>query len=384
VGEVGQRGGPVVRDGRVDLRSFDRLGLLAWLRATLGDDCGGPVDEPLATRMFQQLWQRGHDDLATMRLVRKEVRIGLADRAFASRLTPDTILRSDDGTTKFLWRLHDGHTIESVLIPDDPDEEGGRRRLTLCMSTQVGCAMACTFCLTGDLGLVRHLTAAEIALQPMQVQATLPAGQRITNLVLMGMGEPLHNLSSLVPALSTCLDDHGLGLSHRRITVSTVGLVPKLGELAAALPVNLAVSLNATTEEQRRAIMPITRRYSMAELLEACRTFPLPSGKRITFEYVMFAGFNDTLDDAARLLELLRGIPAKVNLIPYNENPDRPLLRRPSDDVVKGFQDFLVQRGLSTSIRTTRGRDISAACGQLGKTRMQLESGVVTAPVSAG
>lgn len=232
--------------------------------------------------------------------------------------------------------------------------------------------MACTFCLTGDLGLIRHLTVAEIALQPMQVQATLPEGRRITNLVLMGMGEPLHNLANLVPALSVCLDDHALNFSHRRITVSTVGLVPKMAELAAALPVNLAVSLNSTTEEQRRRIMPITRRHSMAELLDACRAFPLPSGKRITFEYVMFRGFNDSPADAERLLDLLRGIPSKVNLIPYNENPDRPALKRPTDEEVKAFQHALVSRGLSTSIRTTRGIDISAACGQLGKARQQL------------
>jgi 23S rRNA (adenine2503-C2)-methyltransferase len=363
--------------GRRDLRTLDRDALSGWLGEVLAEDVRHGVDEGMGTRLFKQLWQRGHDDLATMRFVRKEARAALMPRAFASRLQTDTVLRSADGTTKFLWRLRDGLTCESVLIPDED-------RLTLCMSTQVGCAMACTFCLTGDLGLIRHLTAAEIALQPMQVQATLPPGRRITNLVLMGMGEPLHNLANLIPALRICLDDHGLGFSHRRVTVSTVGLVPKLAELAAALPVNLAVSLNATTEEQRRQIMPITKKHSMAELLDACRTFPLPSGKRITFEYVMFAGFNDTPDDAARLLALLDGIPAKVNLIPYNENPDRPLLKRPSDEVVKGFQDFLVKRGLSTSIRTTRGTDISAACGQLGKTRMQLEAGVVTPAAPVG
>jgi 23S rRNA (adenine2503-C2)-methyltransferase len=246
-----------------------------------------------------------------------------------------------------------------VLIPDED-------RLTLCMSSQVGCAMACTFCLTGDMGLVRHLKVSEIANQPLQVQATLPEGQRITNLVLMGMGEPLHNLEALLPALRVCLDDHGLNFSHRRVTVSTVGLVSRMAELAAALPVNLAVSLNATTEAQRRQIMPITRRHSVQELLDACRAFPLPTGKRITFEYVMLAGFNDTLADAARLHVLLQGIPAKVNLIPYNENPDRDL-RRPTDATVKAFQHHLVSRGTSCSVRTTRGIDISAACGQLGK-----------------
>ncbi|MCB9686960.1 MAG: 23S rRNA (adenine(2503)-C(2))-methyltransferase RlmN [Alphaproteobacteria bacterium] len=344
---------------RTDLRTFDRAGLHAWLAEQLG------VDEGLSLRVFKHLWQDGRDDPHSFLRVRRDVREHLARVAGASRLQAETVLDSADGTRKFLWRLHDGHAIESVLIPDED-------RLTLCMSTQVGCAMGCTFCLTGDLGLIRHLTAAEIALQPMQVQATLPPGTRITNLVLMGMGEPLHNLENLVPALSVCLDDHALNFSHRRITVSTVGLVPKMAELAAALPVNLAVSLNSTTEEQRRQVMPITRRHSMAELLDACRAFPLPSGKRITFEYVMFRGFNDSLDDAARLLQLLRGIPSKVNLIPYNENPDRPLLQRPTDAEVKAFQHVLVSQGMSTSIRTTRGIDISAACGQLGKARQQL------------
>ena len=267
---------------------------------------------------------------------------------------------SIDGSAKFLWRLHDGAVIESVLIPDGD-------RVTLCMSSQVGCAMACTFCLTGDMGLIRHLHPSEIASQPLQVQQFLGDSMRISNLVLMGMGEPLHNLGNLVAALNICLDDHALNFSHRKITVSTVGLVPQLGELAEALPVNLAVSLNATTEEQRGQIMPINRRFSMEELLDRCRTVPLPPGKRITFEFVMFAGFNDSLDDARRLIKLMEGIPAKVNLIPYNENPGRPELRRPTEAQVKAFQHQLVTHGVSCSIRTTRGLDISAACGQLGK-----------------
>jgi len=338
----------------MDLRSFDRPGLAEVLADAIDADPG------TARRAFQDLWQNGADDISGLTSVRRSIRKRLAGVARVSRLATDRVLRSADGTTKFLWRLDDGLVIESVLIPDGD-------RLTLCMSTQVGCAMGCTFCLTGDMGLERHLTAAEIALQPLTVQRTLPPGRRISNLVLMGMGEPLHNLGPLVTALRICLDDFGLRMSHRRITVSTVGLVPKMAELAAALPVNLAVSLNATTEEQRRAIMPITRRWSMAELLDACRAFPLPSGKRITFEMVLFAGFNDTLEDAERLRALLHGIPAKVNLIPYNENPGRPSFRRPSDEVVRAYQDHLVRHGTSCSVRATRGLDIHAACGQLGR-----------------
>ena len=227
--------------------------------------------------------------------------------------------------------------------------------------------MACTFCLTGDLGLRRHLRPSEIANQPLQVKQSLDDTYRITNIVMMGMGEPLHNLDNLVPALEIYLNEQALNYSHRKVTVSTVGLVPQLQRLAELLPVNLAVSLNATTEEQRRLVMPITRKYPMEALLEACRTLPLKATKRITFEYVMMAGFNDSMADAQRLVKLMRGIKSKVNLIPYNENPDREI-RRPADSVVRAFQTHLVRHGLQASVRVTRGRDISAACGQLGKT----------------
>lgn len=322
-------------------------------------------DPALAQRIYQGLWQGGARTVDELPDVGAAWRSALRNAAFVSMLEPDLVLASDDGTRKYLWRLEDGHRIESVLIPDGD-------RLTLCMSSQVGCAMACTFCLTGDLGLKRQLKASEIANQPLQVglQLAREDGRRITNLVLMGMGEPLHNLPNLIPALTNCLHDLGMNFSHRRVTVSTVGLVHKMVELAEALPVNLAVSVNATTEAQRRQIMPITRKHSLAKLIEAMERFPLPNNKRITIEYVMIAGFNDSLDDAARLFELLERVRAKVNLIPYNENPDRDL-RTPPHDRVKAFQHYLVSRGLSCSIRTTRGTDISAACGQLGKARQQ-------------
>jgi 23S rRNA (adenine2503-C2)-methyltransferase len=345
-----------MHDGKVDIKSFDLAGLVSWFEHDLRETPGR------ARRAYKALWQDGVTDFAAMEGVTRPVRKRLAEVAVIRTLALDRKLVSNDGTTKYLWKLFDGSFVESVYIPDDD-------RVTLCVSSQVGCAMACTFCLTGDLGLKRHLVASEIASQVAQVrQDALAQGlPDLTNLVFMGMGEPLHNLPNLLPALRTCLDDDALGFSHRRVTVSTVGLVPKLGELAAALPVNLAVSLNATTEEQRRSIMPITRKHSMQELLDACRTFPLPRTKRIAFEYVMFAGFNDSLADAERLLGLLDGIRAKVNLIPYNENPDRPALKRPSEEVVRAFQDLLVNRGMTCTVRTTRGLDISAACGQLGK-----------------
>ncbi|HHO51219.1 MAG TPA: 23S rRNA (adenine(2503)-C(2))-methyltransferase RlmN [Deltaproteobacteria bacterium] len=353
--------------GRIDLRSLDRAGLRGLVAGILPELEPTKI-EAVALRIYKEVWQHGIVEIEQMETVRRALRERLAQRAYVATLSELRRIDSVDGAQKFLWRLHDGAVVESVLIPDGD-------RVTLCMSSQVGCAMGCTFCLTGDLGLIRHLHPGEIASQPLQVQASLPAGVRITNLVLMGMGEPVHNLGNLITALRVCLDDHALNYSHRRITVSTVGLVPQLGALAAALPVNLAVSLNATTEAQRARIMPITKRYSMSELLEACRCVPLPPGKRITFEYVMFEGFNDTLDDAERLRLLLREIPTKINLIPYNENPDRPRLRRPSAEVVKAFQHHLVSRGVSCSIRTTRGIDISAACGQLGKGALEAGGG---------
>jgi 23S rRNA (adenine2503-C2)-methyltransferase len=346
---------PLVRDaqGRLDVKSLDREAFLRFLCDELGETPGR------ALRVYKRLWQHGSTSFLDMEGVAPATRRKLHEAAYVSFLEPAIVLRSDDGTIKYLWRLEDGQTIESVLIPDGD-------RLTLCMSSQVGCAMACTFCLTGDLGLKRHLKPSEIANQPLQISRQLPEGTRITNLVLMGMGEPLHNLDNLCDALTNCMDDHGLNFSHRKITVSTVGLVPRMQELAERLPVNLAVSLNATTEDQRTQIMPITKRHSLEELIEACRRFPLPRGKRITFEYVMFDGFNDSLEDAERLRVLLDGIPTKVNLIPYNENPDRAL-KPPPDARVRAFQDYFVSRGLNCTVRTTRGVDISAACGQLGK-----------------
>jgi 23S rRNA (adenine2503-C2)-methyltransferase len=312
---------------------------------------------------YKCLWQRGAASVEEMSLLSGEIRRKLAERAFVRSLHAEKILKSEDGTIKYLWKLDDGEIIESVLIPEED-------RLTLCVSSQVGCAMACNFCLTGDMGLRRNLLPSEIAGQPLQVQKDIGSERRITNLVFMGMGEPLHNLPCLVPALKVCLDENALNFSHRRVTVSTVGLAGKLPDLAAAVPVNLAISLNATTEEQRREIMPITKRHAIKELLQACRDFPLHRGKRITFEYVMFKGFNDTLDDAARLVVMLEGIPSKVNLIPYNENPNRDI-ERPSDETVRAFQHYLVNRGMNCSVRATRGRDISAACGQLGKAKAE-------------
>jgi 23S rRNA (adenine2503-C2)-methyltransferase len=339
-------------DGRLDLKSLT----LPELEEEL---LGLGSEKFRALQIYKWVWQRGAKSFAEMTNIARSVHTVLDERFYISWLECVGVLRSTDGTTKFLWKTEDDRQIESVLIPDE-------ERLTLCVSSQVGCAMACTFCLTGDLGLKRHLRPSEIANQPLQIRAGLAADTRITNVVMMGMGEPLHNYDNLVAALRTYLAEDGLGFSHRKVTVSTVGLVPAMQKLSEELPVNLAVSLNASTEEQRREVMPITRKYSMRELLDACRALPVPHHKRITFEYVMMAGFNDSMDDAARLVKLLRGIRSKINLIPYNENPDRDI-KRPPAQRVHDFQTYLVQHGVQCSVRSTRGIDISAACGQLGK-----------------
>ncbi len=348
--------GPHTDDqGRIDLKSLS----LEQLQAEMSDLGKASYR---ALQVYKWVWQRGVTSFDEMTNVSKATRQEMSRRFYISFLREESRKQSVDGTIKFIWECEDGSHIESVFIPDE-------RRNTLCMSTQVGCAMACTFCLTGDMGLKRQLRPSEIANQPLQVQRTLDdmgLETRITNLVLMGMGEPLHNLPNVVPALEIALDENALNYSHRRITVSTVGMVNKLPELAAALPVNLAVSLNATTDEQRDQVMPINKRYDLEALLQACRDFPLPSGKRITFEYVMMGGFNDSLDDAVRLAQLMKGLKAKVNLIPYNENPNRDI-KRPSEERVSAFQGLLLSRGINCSVRVTRGMDISAACGQLGK-----------------
>ena len=339
-------------DGKIDVKSLS----LAEIEAEL---TGMGSERFRALQVYKWLWQRSVRSFSEMTNIAKGVREMLDERFYIAWLDVVGVQKSVDGTMKFLWQTEDGFRIESVLIPDDD-------RMTLCVSTQVGCAMACTFCLTGDLGLKRHLRPAEIVNQPLQVRAHIADGMRISNVVMMGMGEPLHNIDNLIPALETYLSEDALGFSHRRITVSTVGLLPQMQRLTEETPVNLAVSLNATTEEQRRQVMPISRKYSMAELLDTCRKLPIAKAKRITFEYVMMAGFNDSMEDAARLVKLMRGVKSKVNLIPYNENPDRDI-KRPPEERVKAFQHLLVTHGIQASVRITRGRDISAACGQLGK-----------------
>ncbi|HUK57482.1 MAG TPA: 23S rRNA (adenine(2503)-C(2))-methyltransferase RlmN [Nitrospiria bacterium] len=266
---------------------------------------------------------------------------------------------STDGTQKFLFRLSDGQEVESVLIPDED-------RNTLCISTQVGCTLDCTFCLTGTMGLIRNLKAHEIVDQVLWVLRHLESDNPLTNIVLMGMGEPLANYREVIEALKRLTHPKMVALSPRRITLSTSGLVPQIKKLGeSGLNVNLAISLNATTNAVRDRLMPaVNKQYPLETLLRACRDYPLPPRRRIFFEYVLLKGVNDSDTDAHRLLRLLKGIRCKVNLIPFNDYPGSPF-GRPDDETVLRFQNILIEGHLTAFIRKSRGRDILAACGQL-------------------
>jgi 23S rRNA (adenine2503-C2)-methyltransferase len=312
-----------------------------------------------AGQILRWLYQRRVRTIAEMTDLSIHDRGTLAELAAIPRSRQCTVLQSRDGSRKLLLTLEDGMTIEAVIIPDD-------ERLTLCVSTQVGCMLDCAFCLTGTMGLKRNLKSCEIVDQVLTAQDHLAPHETITNLVFMGMGEPLANLDALATAI-TCLTNKswGLGWSPRRITVSTAGLASRLKEVAA-LGVNLAISLNATTEEQRRNLMPaVSDIASLRTLMAACRRYPLPPGRKLTFEYVLLSGVNDRHEDAQRLVKLLNGIRCKVNLIPFNEFPGARFRRPPDRDVLR-FQSSLRQAGIDAFIRKSRGRDVLGACGQLG------------------
>lgn len=309
-------------------------------------------------QLFHWIYGRGANTFEEMTDLPVTLRARLAEQASIGAVTPLAKDVSRDGTRKYLFGCADGRQIETVLIPD----EG---RLTACLSTQVGCALACAFCLTGKMGLIRHLLAGEIVDQVLALRRDLQAGEQIGNLVLMGMGEPLHNYDATVKALAILTHPLGLAYPPRRITLSTVGLVPQIVRLGASgLDVNLAVSLHGATDELRNRLVPINRRYPLKALMAALRAYPLPPRRRITFEYVLIDGVNDRPEDARELARLLRGLRCKVNLLPLNEAPAIPF-RRPKRERVEAFQQILKSAGIPTTIRESRGLDISAACGLL-------------------
>ena len=334
-----------------DLAELD----VAELEAAL--DARG-VERFHARQLYRWIYRRGVTDVDRMTDLARTLREALKSDFVLT--TPRTVgdERSIDGTRKFVLDLADGRRIEAVFIPDTPS-------MTFCISTQVGCAMSCGFCLTGKMGLVRNLTAGEIAGQVRVLAEATGMLDHPFNIVLMGMGEPLHNYDNTMKALRMLHSEHGLAASPLRVTLSTVGIVPGLERLGREpLMPNLAVSLHATTDEQRTALVPPNRKYPLAAILEACRRFPLKKRNRITFEYVMLEGVNDSPDDARRLVRLLAGIKAKVNLIPLNPAPGIPY-ERPSDERVARFAQILADKHVTVSVRRSRGLDIRAACGQL-------------------
>jgi 23S rRNA (adenine2503-C2)-methyltransferase len=306
------------------------------------------------------IYRKSVCDLEAMTDLPKDFRAALAERAVVEVPEPERLTPSQDGSQKLVFALAGGSRISSVLMPDDD-------RITLCVSTQAGCGFACAFCLTGVMGLERNLTAAEIVGQVLAANRLLdPDGRRATHIVFMGMGEPLANFAALVKSLRILTDAKlGVGYSPRRLTVSTVGLVPGIEKLGREdLKVNLAISLHATTDDVRSRLMPVNRSFDLAALMAAVGRYPLASRQRVFFEYVMLEDVNDTTDDARRLAKLLRGLKAKVNLIPFNDW-EGARFRRPPLARILSFQSILLDAGITTTVRWSKGEDIGAACGQL-------------------
>ena len=339
--------------------------LVGMSRAELAEEMAGFGAEPFRTRqLWHWIYHRGVTDFSAMTNLAKGFRERLAATYDLSRPEISRAQLSADGTRKWLLRFDDGQEVETVHIPESD-------RGTLCVSSQVGCTLTCSFCHTGTQRLVRNLTAGEIVLQVMIARDALgewPSPQQdrqLTNIVLMGMGEPLYNYDNVAAAMKIAMDPEGLAISRRKITLSTSGVVPMIARCGAELGVNLAISLHAVTDELRNRLVPLNKKYSIAELLEACRTYPGSSNaRRITFEYVMLKGVNDSPAEARELVRLLKGIPAKVNLIPFNPWPGAAY-ECSTDAAIAAFSDIVFHAGYSAPVRTPRGRDISAACGQL-------------------
>src|SRR5262245_35022672 len=335
----------------MNIAEFERAELEAAL-----DSLGLPKYH--GQQIFQWIYQRGVTDFNAMTDLSRPLRARLSTLLAADTPVVEERQTSVDGTTTFKLRLSDGRHIEAVFIPDTPKQ-------TFCVSTQVGCAMGCAFCLTGKMGLIRHLTASEIAGQVRLLARSLHLLDKSFNIVLMGMGEPLQNYDNTMKAMRMLNEREGLDMHPKRVTLSTVGLVPQMDRLAREeLMPNLAVSLHASSEEVRASIVPPSKKYTMQDVIDACKRFPLSKRRRIMFEYVMLAGINDAEEDARRLVKVLSGVKAKVNLLPLNAAPGIPF-ERPSDERVNKFAKILAEKGLMVSVRKSRGRDIRAACGQL-------------------
>lgn len=348
-------------DGRRDLVGLSREELAAEMVA-IGE-------KPFrAKQLWHWMYHQGVTDFSRMPSIAKPMQAKLAERFVVGRPDVATEQTSTDGTRKWLFRWRDGQEVETVYIPS-PDEDRG----AVCISTQVGCTLSCTFCHTGTQKLVRNLGAAEIVGQFMAARDSYGewpspkdgTARHLSNIVVMGMGEPLYNYENTAKALRIVMDHEGIALSRRRITLSTSGVVPMMDRCGAELNVNLAVSLHAVTNELRNEIVPLNRKYPIEELMAACRRYPGASNaRRITFEYVMLRGVNDSPAEAREFVRLLKGLPAKVNLIPFNPWPGSPY-KTSTPEAVRAFAAVMEEGGYSSPVRRPRGRDILAACGQL-------------------
>jgi 23S rRNA (adenine2503-C2)-methyltransferase len=340
---------------KTDIKSLSAAETGEWVK-------GLGIEPYRAGQIRQWLFQKMATSFDEMTNISVAIRERLKEKAFITSIEKVKTLVSEDTTEKYLFRLDDGNLIESVLIPE-------KDHFTICISSQAGCAMGCTFCHTARQGFKRNLTAGEIVEQVIEAQRGMTDPDKLTNIVLMGMGEPLANYDAVITAMNNLIDQNTISFSHRKITLSTSGLVPNIIRLGKDSPVNLAISLNAGDDETRNRIMPINKTYNLKSLIAACKEFPLPSRKMITFEYIIIKGVNDSPADALKVAKLLRGVRAKINLIPLNPGPD-PAMCAPSWDEMVRFQDILVDNQYTVIIRKSKGQDILAACGQLSGTHL--------------
>ncbi len=333
------------------LQERTRLELRQWMEAH-----GFPAYR--ADQVFTWLYQKRVTSFEGMSNLGKATQQALAAEFELGTLETGDAFRSQDGSIKYRFVLRDGRSIETVLMPHTD-------HFTVCISSQVGCAMGCDFCMTGTMGLIRNLSVAEIVMQIQTAWEGLPEGEVIRNIVFMGMGEPFHNYDNVMRALEIFTDEHGFNLSQRRITVSTSGLLPAIRKFGQErVKANLAVSLNGVTDQVRSQLMPVNRAYNLEKLVAACKEYPLESRKRITFEYILMKGVTDSLEDAKALIKLLHGLKFKVNLIPFNESPSSKY-KKPDWEQVRAFQQYLLDRGVVATVRISKGQDIQGACGQL-------------------
>ena len=345
---------------KTDIKELTKDQFVSWLE-------GHGLKPYRAMQVLKWIYYRQADTFNIMTDVGKEIRKLLSRHFTIDRLEKARIEKSQDGSRKYLFKLKDGKHVESVLIPEKDHH-------TLCISSQVGCAQGCKFCLTSRGGFVRNLTKGEIVAQVRDIVNQLDDSKRLTNIVMMGMGEPLANYYNVVSAVETITDsDAGLGFSSRRLTISTAGLVPRLSDLGRETSVNLAISLNAADDKTRNMLMPINRKYPIKRLLDACAGYPLKPRRKITFEYILMKGINDSKEDAERLAVLLRPIRAKINLIPFNSY-DGAIYECSEESEIHNFREILNKNNYTAVVRYSKGQDISAACGQLGANFMLKDS----------